>query len=86
MDLATGLSDGSVDPSSLPHIRIFNDEQGMLRSLDNRRLFAGQYADVELPYQWATPSEIARRSMTYVQNGDGITIRGIGWFNFLGGE
>jgi len=86
MDLATGLSDGSVDPSSLPPIRIFNDEQGVLRSLDNRRLFAGQYADVELPYQWATPSEIASRSMTYVQNGDGITIRGIGWFNFLGGE
>ncbi|HEX3957335.1 MAG TPA: RHS repeat-associated core domain-containing protein [Trebonia sp.] len=86
MDLAAGLSDGSVDPSSLPPIRIFNDEQGVLRSLDNRRLFAGQYADVELPYQSATPSEIASRSMTYVQNGDGITIRGIGWFNFLGGE
>ena len=52
MDLAGGLSDGSVDPSSLPPIRIFNDEQ--------------------------------RGGMTYVQNGDGITIRGIGWFNFLG--
>lgn len=28
MELVGGLSDGSVDPSSFPPIRIFNDEQG----------------------------------------------------------
>jgi hypothetical protein len=50
-DLANGLADGSVDPSSLSPIQIFRGEGGELFSLDNRRLFAGQYAGVKLPYQ-----------------------------------
>jgi hypothetical protein len=49
--------------------------------LDNRRLFAGQYAGVQLPYRIATPAEIAGRDMTYVDGGLSIKIRGIGWWS-----
>jgi hypothetical protein len=79
-DLANGLADGSVNPSSLPPIRVF-EHNGELFSLDNRRLFAGQYAGVQLPYRIATPAEIAGRDMTYVDGGLSIKIRGIGWWS-----
>jgi RHS repeat-associated protein len=84
MDLADSLANGA--PVNFPPIKVFYDNQGVLRSLDNRRLFVGQYANVRVPYQWATPAQIARRNMTYVQNGDAIRVRGIGWFSFTGGK
>lgn len=79
-DMANGLADGSISPSSIPPIRVF-ERNGELFSLDNRRLFAGQYAGAELPYRIATPAEIARRGMSYVDGGRSIKIRGIGWWS-----
>ncbi len=73
-----GLSDEmaatGAAPESMPAIRVFQQD-GSIYSLDNRRLFAGQYADVSLPYQWATPAEIAARNQTQVLGGTGINIR-----------
>jgi len=67
---------------TLPPIRVFYDSDGVLRSLDNRRLFVGQHADVELRYKWANAREIKRRYMSFDNNGDGIRIRGHGWYNW----
>jgi len=58
----------------MPAIRIF-EKDGNIHSLDNRRLFAGQYADVSLPYRWATPGEIAARNQTQIFGGTSIVMR-----------
>ena len=42
-DLADGLADGTVDPNSIEPIRVFAKDDRNLYSLDNRRLFAGQF-------------------------------------------
>ena len=61
-------------PEGMPAIRIF-EKDGNIHSLDNRRLFAGQYADVSLPYRWATPGEIAARNQTQIFGGTSIVMR-----------
>lgn len=64
-------------PADLPPIRVF-EQNGGLYSLDNRRLFAGQYAGVKLPYRMAAPSEIAARNQTQIFDGTSIMIRSPG--------
>ena len=61
-------------PAGLPPIRLF-EQNGKLYSLDNRRLFAGQYSGVKLPYRMATPAEIAARNQTQIFDGTSIMIR-----------
>lgn len=80
VDLADDRAAVRVNPASLPPIRIF-ERDGDIHSLDNRRLFAGQYAGVDLPYRWATPAEIKQRNQTQIFGGTGITIRGVGWWS-----
>lgn len=46
--LIDGLVDGSIDPTSVPAIRVFK-EDGKLYTLDNRRLYAFQEAAKERP-------------------------------------
>lgn len=58
----------------MPPIRLFV-RNGKLYSLDNGRLFAGQYAGVKLPYRMATPAEIAGRNQTQIFGGTSIMIR-----------
>jgi hypothetical protein len=73
-----GLGDEMVAagraPEGMPPVRIFK-RGGNIHSLDNRRLFAGQYADISLPYRWATPVEIAGRNQTHIFEGTSISIR-----------
>jgi hypothetical protein len=68
--LANDPASGKVDPGSIAPIRVFSKD-GDLYSLDNRRLFAGQYGNVNLPFSWATPAEIAARNQTQVLGGTG---------------
>lgn len=49
-DFASGLANKSIDPAMIKPIRIV-EKDGMIFTLDNRRLFAFQKADVEVPYQ-----------------------------------
>ena len=37
--------------------------------------FAGQYADVSLPYTWASPAEIAARNQTQIFGGTSVMVR-----------
>lgn len=73
-DLADEMSPAGGAPSSMPPIRIFKRD-GNIHSLDNRRLFAGQYADVSLPSVWASPAEVAARNQTQIFGGTSINIR-----------
>lgn len=73
-DLGDEMAATGRAPESMPPIRIF-EKGGSIHSLDNRRLFAGQYADVDLPYVWATPAQIAARDQTQILGGTGIFIR-----------
>jgi hypothetical protein len=61
MQLAQDLASGETSPEALPPIRLFRQDDN-LYSLDNRRLFAGQMANVNLPYRMATQSEIDAES------------------------
>jgi hypothetical protein len=74
LDLADEMAATGAAPKGMPAIRVFQQD-GNLYSLDNRRLFAGQYADVSLPYQWASPAEIAARTQTQVAGGSGTFLR-----------
>ena len=47
-DLVAGLRSGSIDPSSIPAVRIV-ERNGQIFTLDNRRLHAFQQAGVEIP-------------------------------------
>jgi hypothetical protein len=49
-DLADGLKNGSISPTSIPAIRIVAKD-GSIFTLDNRRLQAFQQAGVSVPYQ-----------------------------------
>jgi len=65
-------------------IRVF-EQEGQLYSLDNRRLFAGQFADAELPFRWATPEEVADESWKFTSSngGIGITMRSVRYFSWI---
>jgi hypothetical protein len=57
-DLAAGLRSGSVNPASIPPIRLVQQE-GNLFTLDNRRLWSFQQAEVPVPFRMATSQERA---------------------------
>ncbi len=74
MDTADEWAAAGKAPEEMEPIRIFTKD-GNVHSLDNRRLFAGQYANVSLPYRWATSSEIAARNQTQIYGGTSISVR-----------
>ncbi|GHU89942.1 hypothetical protein FACS1894155_07630 [Bacteroidia bacterium] len=49
-DLIKGLKNGSIDPNSVTPIRIV-EKDGLIYTLDNRRLKAFQEADMDIPYE-----------------------------------
>ena len=75
-DLAAKLKNGTVDPSSIPAIRLV-ERNGKIFTLDNRRLKAFQEAGIEIPYQLL--EKIPKREMfkfTTINDGIDIIIRG----------
>jgi hypothetical protein len=50
-DLAAGLADGSIDPSTVDPIRLVEYNDGGIYTIDNRRLYAFQQAGLDIPYQ-----------------------------------
>jgi hypothetical protein len=85
MQLGEDLANGAVSPADLPEIRVF-EQDGDLYSLDNRRLFAGQMADVDLQYRMATQQEMDAElpwKFTTTNQGTGIEVRGVGEFSWL---
>ena len=76
-DLINGLKNGSITADDIPAIRIF-EKDGVIYSLDNRRLYAFQQAGVEIKYTWATPEEIAVEAwkFTTTNGGTSVVVRG----------
>jgi hypothetical protein len=73
-DLADGLRSGKIKPEDVPAIRVL-DRDGVLYTLDNRRLLAFQRADMNVPARWATPDEIARDAFKFTTKNEGTSIR-----------
>ncbi|SDX78497.1 Haemagluttinin repeat-containing protein [Pseudomonas syringae] len=73
------LKSGKVSPADLPAVRVF-EKDGLVYSLDNRRVLAASAAGVPIKIVPATEAEIAReigRKMTTPNNGSIICVRGI---------
>jgi len=72
-DFATGLANKSIDPASISPIRIV-EKDGMVFTLDNRRLYAFQKAGLDVPYQKldAIPK---RELFKFTTQNDGVSIR-----------
>lgn len=70
-----GLKNGTINPKSIPEIRIF-EKNGQIFSLDNRRLYAFKEAGInDIPYRWATTEEIANEAWKMTTNNGGTSIR-----------
>ena len=73
-DLVEQLSRGTVDPASVPPIRLL-ERDGELFTLDNRRLEAFRRAGVDVPYRMATPEEAASEAWKFTTRNQGTEIR-----------
>jgi len=73
-DLAAGLRSGSVNPNSIPPIRLV-EREGSMFTLDNRRLWSFQQAEVPIPYRMATPQEAAAEAWKFTTPNGGTSIR-----------
>jgi RHS repeat-associated protein len=84
LDLANGLKNGSIDPLTIPPIRIFEDS-GKLWTMDHRRLAAFEYAEKEIPYIWATAKEIKKNRWKFSTENGGLSILITGINKIIGG-
>ena len=73
-DLAAGLRNGSVNPTSIPPVRLV-ERGGSMSTLDNRRLWSFQQAEVPIPYRMATPQEAAAEAWKFTTTSGGTSIR-----------
>jgi RHS repeat-associated protein len=86
LQLGQDLANGDVSAEDLPPIRLF-EQDGKTYSLDNRRLFAGQMANADLPYTAATQAELDAElpwKFTTNNEGTGIMVRGVGYYSWFG--
>ncbi|MHB9799637.1 two-partner secretion domain-containing protein [Pseudomonas sp. MT3] len=73
------LKSGKISPVDLPAVRVF-EKDGLIYTLDNRRVLAASAAGVPVKTVPATEAEIAKeigRKMTTPNNGSIICVRGI---------
>jgi hypothetical protein len=77
-DFVAGLRSGTIDPTSVAPVRIV-ERDGMIYTLDNRRLEAFQRAGIDIPYEKL--DSIPRSELfkfTTTNGGESIRIRGSG--------
>lgn len=75
---AEALKNGTLQATDLPEIRIWQDADGKLWTLDHRRLAAFRIAELDsVPFRWATDEEIAGQmwKMTTKTNGTSIKLK-----------
>ena len=75
---AEALKNGTLQATDLPEIRIWQDVDGKLWTLDHRRLAAFRIAELDsVPFRWATDEEIAGQmwKMTTKTNGTSIKLK-----------
>src|SRR5437764_838381 len=69
-DLADGLKSGTINPESVPPIRLF-ELNGKYYTLDNRRLEAFRRARVDIPYRMASAEEVKTDDWKFSTTSDG---------------
>ena len=72
-ELAAGLRNGTVKAADIPPVRLV-ERNGQLFSLDNRRLWSFQQAQVPIPYRMATPQEAAAEAWKFTTQNEGVSI------------
>ncbi len=75
---AEALKSGALKVTDLPEIRIWQDADGKLWTLDHRRLAAFRMAELDsVPFRWATDEEVANQmwKMTTKTNGTSIKLK-----------
>ena len=75
---AEALKNGTLQATDLPEIRIWQDADGKLWTLDHRRLAAFRIAGLDsVPFRWATDEEIASQmwKMTTKTNGTSVKLK-----------
>jgi RHS repeat-associated protein len=72
--MVDALRSGALAAGEVPAIRLV-EKEGLLFTLDNRRLEAFRRAGVEVPYRMATPDEIVNETWKFTTRNKGISIR-----------
>ena len=78
LENAEALKNGTLQATDLPEIRIWQDADGKLWTLDHRRLAAFRIAELDsVPFRWAIDEEIAGQmwKMTTKTNGTSIKLK-----------
>ena len=73
-DLAQGLRTGRIRPSDIPPLRLV-ESNGLLFTLDNRRLEAFRRAGLSIPWRMAAEEEIAAEAWKFTTTNQGVSIR-----------
>jgi hypothetical protein len=73
-DLAKGLRSGRIRPEEVSPLRLV-EKDGLLFTLDNRRLEAFRRAGVPIPWRMATPEEAATQQWKFTTTNHGISVR-----------
>lgn len=73
-DLAEGLRTGNVRPEDIPPVRLV-EREGILFTLDNRRLEAFRRAGMDVPYRMASDDEAFGEIWKFTTRNDGTSIR-----------
>ena len=69
-DLAEDLRSGRIAPAAIPPVRLV-ERNGLMYTLDNRRLEAFRRAGVDVPYRMATAEEIASAEWKFTTTNEG---------------
>ena len=72
------LKNGTLKTTDMPNIKIWQDVDGQLWTLDHRRLASFKLAGIdEVPFNWATQDEIAGQmwKMTTQTGGNSIKLK-----------
>lgn len=72
--LSQGLASGDVLASTFEPIRPLA-KNGASLTLNNRRLWASQQANVRVPYRMATPAEVAQEAWKFTTTNGGLSIQ-----------
>jgi hypothetical protein len=73
-ELAEGLRTGQVRPEDILPLRLV-EKDGVLYTLDNRRLEAFRRAGVKIPWRMATAEEIAEEQWKFTTTNSGTSIK-----------
>jgi len=70
------LKNGTLNPNDFPNIKIWQDQNGTLWTLDHQRLAAYRLAGLKsVPFEWAASKEVSSQMWKMTTTTGGNTIR-----------